>query len=183
MTTGARSTLLPVLLIAVAALAYADYHIANFDVETAPLAQQEVSAARQAPPNALLPPLIAPPLAVADFPQTTLRPIFFADRRMPEKLKPKPVVVADVTVQPVLPPPDPLQLVGILGSGSNKRALLRTKTDTQGKWLNVGDDYRGWQLREITSDNAIVEARGERRELRLYVLGAVPGALRKSPGS
>ena len=183
MTTSTRSTLVPMLVSAVAALAYVDYHIANYDVPTAPLAQRDVSAARQTTQDAKLPALASPPLFVTDYPQTTLRPIFFADRRMPEKPKPKPVLVADVKVQPALPPPDPLQLVGIMGSGPSKRALLRTKTDTQGKWLNVGDDYRGWQLREITTDNAIVEARGERKELRLYALGSVPSALRKNPGN
>lgn len=163
--------MLPLLVLVVAGLGYANVRLANFDVETAPLAPPDAATGAEAATRPTELALAAPPRSTADFPQTTLRPIFFADRRMPEKPKPKPAIVAEVKAPPALPPLELLQLVGIVGSDQNRRALLRSKTDPQGAWLRVGDEYRGWKLQEITSDNAVVEARGQRNELRLYAFG------------
>ena len=168
-----NSLMFPVLALAVAGLGYANYRLLDFKVDVSPA----FPAAAAAPGTGLAPKelSLAPPAhAIGEFPLTATRPVFFADRKVPEKPKPKPTVaeVKDVVAPPPsAPPPEPLQLVGIMGAGSSKRALVRTAADPQGTWLAIGDEYRGWQLREIATDNAIVEARGQRSELRLYAFG------------
>lgn len=166
------SALLPVLALAVAALGYANYALMNLPVETSPVAPP----AGAVDPNAAASKdlgLNVPVRTIAEFPQTATRPVFFADRKIPERARPKPVAIAEAK-EPSPPPPaplEPLQLVGIMGSGAGKRALVKGAADPQATWLAVGDEFRGWQLRDITNDNAIVEARGQRSELRLYAYG------------
>lgn len=165
------SLLFPVLALAVAGLGFANLRLMDFKVDTSPVVPAAASTAGAGQASKEL--ALAPPArTIGEFPQTATRPVFFADRKVPEKPKPK-QVVAEVreAAPPPAPPPEPLQLFGIMGAGSGKRALVRTATDPQGTWLAVGEEYRGWQLREITTDNAIVEARGQRSELRLYAFG------------
>lgn len=173
MPVQSRSMLIPLLGLVIAGLGYVNFQLANLDIDTAPILASGAAASTTSGQRATDLTLAPPLRSVADFPQTTARPIFFADRKMPEKPKPKPAAVAEVVPPPALPPPEPLQLVGIVGSDVNRRALLRSRTDPQGAWLRVGDEYRGWKLKEITSDNAIVEARGQRNELRLYAFGGI----------
>ena len=171
MPIHSRSMLMLLLVLAIAGLGYANVRLANTDVDIAPIVASGTAAGAGASSRASDRTLGSPLRSIADFPQTTARPIFFADRKMPEKPKPKPAAVVEVPPPPALPPPEPLQLVGILGADANRRALLQSKTDPQGAWLRIGDEYRGWKLQEITSDNVIVEARGQRSELRLYTFG------------
>lgn len=174
MADNQRPSMMPsfLLALAVAGLGYANYALMNFEVDTMPVAPSALpgkTAAHDA--NDLALPV--PVRTIEEFPQTATRPIFFADRRLPEKPKPKPVTVAAAKEPPPppAPPPEPLQLVGIMGVGAGRQALVRTTADPEGTWLVVGDEYRGWQLVQITADNAIVEARGQRAELRLYASG------------
>lgn len=170
MTKSTRALIVPVLAAAVAALAYGNYQLSQFAVDTTPLTGADGAAVKAATGKDVVATLAAPSRAVAEFPETTQRPIFFSGRRVPEKPKAKPVVTEARVAAPVVaaPPPEPLQLVGIMGAGSGRRALLRTTVDPQGIWLSIGDEYRGWKLREISADNAVVEAQGLRSDLRLY---------------
>ena len=162
-----------VLALAVAGLGYVNIVLMSFDVDTTPIAPSPASGKINAPDSKDLQ-LALPARLIEEFPQTASRPIFFADRRMPEKPKPKPVIVAAAkeVAQPPAPPPEPLQLDGIMDEGEGRKVLVRTAADPQGTWLSLGDEYRGWQLVQVTADNAIVEARGQRAELRLYTTSA-----------
>ena len=167
-----RSLVIPVLVGAIAALGYAATQLNQMTVDISPLVGSATSGKND--------PLIVKNSAVAaslasrtlsDYPDTPARPIFFAGRRVPEKPKgkvattePMPVVLAALA-----PPPEPLQLVGVMGAGVGRRVLVRTSLDPLGIWLSVGDDYRGWRLREILGDTAVVEAQGQSTLLRLYV--------------
>jgi hypothetical protein len=172
-----RSTTVPILVSLVGALGYVNWQLMSHTVDlnsTAthrPASTQSATSTPRAPAAAVR--------SAAEFPETTARPVFFADRRTPEKPKPKPqaqvqappppiVAAPIVAAKEIVPPPDPLILVGIMGSRKAERVLLRTKTDPEGTWLSVGDEYHGWQLREVLKDMVVVEARGQRSQLKLY---------------
>ena len=170
MAEGKSSVLVPVLAIAVAGLGFVNYSVFNLNVDTTPVAPTAASAADKGQSAKELASALTPALrGVQEFPLTAAHPIFFPNRRPPEKLKPKEVAAVEIKA-PVVPaaPLEPLQLVGIIGAGAGRQALVRTSADPQGTWLSVGDEFRGWQLREVTADNIVVEARGQRSELRLY---------------
>jgi hypothetical protein len=95
------------------------------------------------------------------------RPVFFSDRRLPEKPKPKPKLPVVEVREPIVNL-EPLVLVGIKRHGDQRQVLVRSATETIGTWLSVGEQFRGWQLREVRSDNAVLEGRGRQLELRLY---------------
>ena len=167
-----RAATLPILLLATVGLGYLNWHVSQlaFDETSAstPRAARPVAVAAVVASNAVLP-------TVADYPQTTRRPLFFADRRMPEKPKPKPPVVVQrapvVEAKPApLPNLEPLVLIGIKRDnvGQKSQILVRTTAETQGIWLSVGDQFRGWSVQEVANDHAILEGRGQRSELRLY---------------
>ena len=88
---------------------------------------------------------------LAEFPQSSARPLFHPDRRPIERAKP---VVAPVVVPEAPPPPvNQLQLVGVMQTGVNQfRALIRNGTDAAGQWLIVGDQVQGWRLSAIAAD-------------------------------
>lgn len=170
MIMSARTLIVPILAVAVAGLAFGNYQLSNYAVDTTPLPASGAATVNATGAKDGASTLALPQRGVGEFPETTTRPIFFSGRRVPEKPKPKPVVTEARLAAPVVaaPPPEPLQLVGIMGAGSGRRALLRTTVDPQGIWLSIGDEYRGWKLREISADNAVVEAQGLRSDLRLY---------------
>lgn len=157
------------LLALVGALSYLDLRLWSFAPEIEPIAPP-------APGNAGLPSpggshdadLLPPPRSLAEFPQTARRPLFFANRRPVDMSQPKsPVAAAPEAALPVSL--DQVQLVGIMRTGKAKaRALVRAGADGQAMWLGVGDNVRGWQLKEIGDDKAIFEADGQRVQIRLY---------------
>jgi Type II secretion system protein C len=114
--------------------------------------------------------LIPIPRSVADLPETARRPLFSASRRpWVEKPKPEVAAVKVVAPPPVVVPPYPanqLRLIGVIQSNSTAvSAVIRVGSDSEGTLVRVGESIRGWKLREVNSDSAIIETRGERVEL------------------
>jgi predicted lipoprotein len=111
--------------------------------------------------------------STADLPETAKRPLFAANRRpWVEKPKPEiePVKVSAPAAAVVPPyPANQLQLVGVMEASRTRaaRGLIRAGSDPQGTWVQVGESIRGWKLREVTSDSAIIETRGERASLSM----------------
>lgn len=163
--TAASNTparLLAAFLVAVAAaLGYANHSVAQLAIDVSPIAAPSVAAA---PPPAPSTADVgdAAPASVADLPETTRRPLFYADRRMPKPEE-----------KPTLPPaaaqgpPDLLRLVGIASIGGNSKVLLRNGNES-GKWMSIGEEFRGWQLKQVSHDSVIMQARGRVAELKLY---------------
>lgn len=154
-----------ILPAAIAAFGYATWSAANLEVDRSPIRAP-------APAQASVPPKPAgagdAPLRTAeDFPQTVQRPLFFSDRRLPEKPKPKPKPVVAEVKEPVANL-EPLVLVGIKRQGDMRQILVRTASELAGTWVSVGEQFRGWQLRDVQTDNAILEGRGRVIEVRLY---------------
>ncbi|MEQ1697441.1 MAG: hypothetical protein ABL901_16535 [Hyphomicrobiaceae bacterium] len=164
----------------VTVLGFMNYKLSTYEVDTTtPVAGSQFALAGTGRATKDLPlALTLDVRGIGEFPETAARPIFFPGRRVPEKPKAsaavedvRPVVAAGVT-----PMPDPLRLLGLMGKGTGRSALVRTAQELQGVWIAVGDEYRGWQVREITGDGVIVEAQGERQELRLYASTAKPAS-------
>lgn len=152
-----RAFLLPATIVA---LGYANWSAMNLEVDDTP-----ILAAQPAPPKMQPKPSAAgtdQDRPITDFPQTAQRPLFFADRRTPDAAKPKP---QSEETQANL---EPLVLIGIKRHGNQRQVLVRSASDPIGTWLSVGDRFHGWQLREVLFDNAILEGRGQRIEVRLY---------------
>lgn len=179
MTNFVKLFSVPVLASAVAGLGFATYQLSNYAVDVSPLASPAETPAGSGVTVAAKSPggkdgaanVASPARTLTEFAETTTRPIFFSGRRVPEKPKIKVAAVEAKLAAPVAPPappPDPLRLVGIMGASNTMKVLVRTSVDPQGIWLSVGDEYRGWKLREVSADNAVVEALGQRTELRLY---------------
>ena len=165
-----------VLLGIVGALAFANWVLLSRTIDTSlpPVRKPTMTAVQNAPD--LPEQLVVPLRSVTDFPETLARPIFFADRRMPEKPKPKPQVKPapppppPVAATEVLPNLEPLVLIGIkmTGRDSDRQILVRTGAENQSVWLAVGDQFRGWTVRAVSNDEAVLEGRGQKSELKLY---------------
>lgn len=118
--------------------------------------------------------LLSPPRTVADLPETARRPLFSATRR-PWVEKPTPKL-EDAVVKVAAPPPrapvypaNQLQLIGVMQANRSSvaRVLIRAGGDAQGTWVQVGESIHGWRVRDVSSDSATIESRGERAELMM----------------
>ena len=113
---------------------------------------------------------------IGDYPQTSRRPLFFADRRPPQ-LKKK--TVAKVTPKPKPAPkpkpivlkklPDGIKLIGIVkGEKNNHRALVRLKSSDTGKWIEEGQDLDGWRIVKIDRLSLTLATSRQRKKLSLF---------------
>ena len=173
--TSGRGGLLLALAAFGGALSLAGWALLQLNVETTPLLRE---ASSTAPDPALdqYDVTIAPtPRALTDFKQSTSRPLFFANRRPVEAKVETPQVAAQAA--PAAQPPKQLQLIGIVRTGKGPlRALIRGNADLPGTWMSVGEEIQGWQVREISETNAVIEAKGQRAELQLSTSGPATAA-------
>ena len=162
------------LLVVVGALGYLNWRLMWFAPDATPIVPRAASDASTASAGGVLDLDQGPaPRNAAEFPQTVRRPLFFANRR-PVDPAPGKVAAASVPEPRAAPPAslDQFQLVGIMRTGKARaQALIRTAGEAQGVWLGVGDNIRGWQLKEIGDDKAVFEANGQRAQIKLYAAG------------
>jgi hypothetical protein len=95
---------------------------------------------------------------MADLPDVLERPLFFADRRMPEP---------EVAAPPPPPTPLRLKLEGIALSGGARIAVLRNLQNNQLVQLEEGGRHDGWTLDSLTSTSASFSRGEQRTELPL----------------
>ena len=116
-----------------------------------------------------------PPTRLAsELPLTTSRPLFFADRRPADRT---PIVAKAAEIAKAPPPPAPpavkpypleqFQLVGIVRTGNQPKALIRPSADANGAWVAVGERMRGWLLKDVGLDSATFEANGLVGQIKL----------------
>jgi hypothetical protein len=99
-----------------------------------------------------------------DYTETIARPLFNAKRRPSETPKESLAVPVAMTSPALLQ----AQLVGLSAAAARgKRALVRSTNDRDGTWLSIGEEFRGWRLRDIGYDTAIFENGDRRQELQL----------------
>ncbi len=65
-----------------------------------------------------------------------------------------------------------INLLGILKTNINQRALVGLDNDLEGKWLSINDSYEGWKLVEINPENVVFSEGGRRQKIYLYSLNA-----------
>lgn len=106
-----------------------------------------------------------------NFPETGLRPLFWASRR-PEAAKPD----VAAPVQPVQPAAQPaadaatneFRLAGIMQDERiGRRALIVWPELPEGRWLAEGAQFAGWRLAGIGQHAVRIEAGTRSRELKL----------------
>lgn len=161
-TTVKKSYALAGLGTAAAGLLYLNWSLWVTAVDTSPT---HFSATDQAIPVAT-DEALAMPTPAGEFPETLDRPVFLATRRpIPPKAVddagPQTAAVAQLT-------PDNLELRGVMRlDGKRAKALIRWNTEPPGTWVHIGDSIKGWSVREIHDDVAVIETNGQRYELRL----------------
>lgn len=109
-------------------------------------------------------------LKTSNYPQTLARPLFFPDRQPPKQKKQTPKNAA--SKQKTVPErhlPDGIKLVGILRSNHTPgRALIRSKEQPTGNWVEEGQEFDGWRIRRIDRSRVIMETGKKRHELLLF---------------
>ena len=155
----------------IAALGYINWRLWLFTPDASPISTPAAAGEGKARGTGADSGLFPSPASLAQLSQTTSRPLFFANRRPPDKTQPATAVKSAVAPQAAPAGPlDQFQLVGIMRIGQkNRRALIRTAADGQGVWIGVGEHIRGWQVKEIGDDRAVFEANGQRGQIQLYV--------------
>lgn len=155
----------------VAGLGYGVWTLSSYTPDTQPIAAPVSASAKPVVPVDDGASLLGAPRALAEYQNTTKRPLFFADRRPVDRT---PAKVADTVVKPPPTPPTPLEQFQLLGIekrlNSRPRVLIRTSAEGQGVWFQVGDVVRGWKVAEISDQNAVFLANGLRGELRLFAV-------------
>ncbi len=107
------------------------------------------------------------------FAEIEMRPMFLPSR--------KPVATAAEASAAALTPPD-IALVGVIVSGQDSLAMLRTPSAPLASAYRVGADISGWKLSEITTERVVLTAGGQRSEIRLDA-NKPPPAPPRPPGS
>ena len=171
-TSGSGLTL--ALFATVAALAYVNWSIWGSTLDTSAIAAGEDAGKTS---SAILPDegaLIPAARSIGEFPQTKARPLFFANRRPADGSPPGTAAVVPKPTR-IVPsfPLEQLQLIGIVRTGKDGvRALIRAGSDSQGAWVSIGDQVRGWKLQAISDEIAVLESNGQRGEVKLYTAAA-----------
>ena len=110
--------------------------------------------------------------ALAAYPHTTSRPVFFEDRRYPER---------EVAAKPAPPPPqavavavEPVQIKGLtlmglqLGAGGS-RALIDAAA-SKPVWIKVGERVQAWTVQSIHGDHVLLYSGDQKARLDMYSL-------------
>ena len=105
---------------------------------------------------------------LAAYRQTTERPLFSSTRR-PPKPGPAPAKVKQKPKPPSHVPIGQLQLAGVIVTGNEKLALIRSPAAPDGSWHAERDIVGGWKILEIQGNFASLLAGEAREKLPLYV--------------
>ena len=116
----------------------------------------------------------------AAFAQITGRPIFSKTRRPFEPPEPVSVTIAGTQASaapalPSSPKSEPsVTLSAVTIAGTNRRALVVSKEQPEGEWLEVGDVIEGWSISAIAAETLLLTSGGQSLTMRLYQEAAQP---------
>jgi hypothetical protein len=97
-----------------------------------------------------------------DFRETVGRPLFNPDRRPVER---KETAAAEPKTEA-----NGLRLVGVMKAANQPpRALLRSATEPNGKWIAEGGEFNGWKLSKVNERSVVLQSGGRSQELQLAV--------------
>ncbi len=125
-------------------------------------------------PLAHLPPLVEK----QDYVSVTDRPLFLPERRPPEET---PEAETDAPVGPEVEPPtalDSMDLNAIIITPDGAVAWVSTPNSPKPQKVRIGDEFEGWKVKAITTDNVEVEGQtsSDWLFLRNYGQGTQPPA-------
>lgn len=123
----------------------------------------------------------------ADIAEIAARPLLAEGRKVPDPLSreaivPDAVQIAPevVEIEPVVTPeivtPEPMaipdkpnvRLLGTMQKGAQSSALLLNLADETESWAQIGQDYGGWALVEITQDQVRFRFEAEEMTIKLF---------------
>jgi hypothetical protein len=124
---------------------------------------QEISNVK-IPGNVKSPPPENPPMSA--FGEVVARPLFAPTRR-PAPPKPKNTQIVSATV------PEPFDLVGVVLSPTARAALLRPRVKGKALRVTEGQLVSGWKVREIKSNQVILQPVGSTTDSEIIKLSTV----------
>lgn len=105
-------------------------------------------------------------------------PLFVEGRRMPDDVNtppaPEPVVEsapAAMAPEPV-PPPD-YRLVGVMLTGSERKALVAPGSASEERWVTTSEVLGGWTVEAVASDHILLSHDSEMTRIDLHARGPV----------
>ena len=170
MAKGRRPGLLGALLVVAGTLGVVNWQLAQQSIDISPIAASAPSVSRQNTTARDAP--TPPPGSAAELSETTARPLFNATRR--PAVAPPPAQ-ADATApapeEPAAAAPSAskLSLAGVMLNGAQiRRALIRSESQPNGIWAEVGSEIGGWRITKIDDVRVVIEGSGSTEELRLH---------------
>lgn len=165
-----RRSALMLASLAVAALAFVNFHVWTTEIEIAPITPPPAAGGEAQFPPALgltVASLKLQPLAA--YRETTARALFNATRR------PMPGAIETIATTPDRPAPSPegFRVLGVVKEEAGPaRALIVTPDAPHGTWLEEGQEVGGWRLAEIGEAAVTITSGGRRHRLALYATPA-----------
>ena len=131
-----------------------------------PLALAPPVAVEPERPERYQPPaqLVRAPLA--DFATIVTRPLFFEDRRIPQRARVVPPVSPSPAPKPLVPPPA-FKVMGIVQDGAIRRALIEAPSVVL-DWYNEGANLKGWTISRIDNNSVVLNSNDQRVEIHLF---------------
>src|SRR5262245_29425269 len=122
-----------------------------------------------------------PPIAITEFSQTLVHPLFFEGRRFPTP-QPKEIKAqaSKTPASPTPPPPpspppialpDKIRLLGVFLQPEEQKALIELPPQPA-QWLKVGDKVGAWTIARIEANQIVLEHSVRSATLPLYSDGA-----------
>jgi hypothetical protein len=122
-----------------------------------------------------------PPVSMAEFSQTLVRPLFFEGRRFPSP-QPKEIKVEAPKGPPALAPPTPvppkpvalpdkIRLLGVFLQSEEWKALIELPPQAP-QWFKVGDRVEAWTIARIEENQVVLNHSVRSATLPLYSDGA-----------
>ena len=106
-----------------------------------------------------------PSVPLSQFSAVVQRPLFFADRRLPE-------LAAAVKIPAMSAParvvPPRVQLTAILADGTHQRKALLVSRRGKEQVLMPGDMIDGWRLMQVGIDDIVLTANEQQHRIKLY---------------
>ena len=170
MAKGRRPGLLGALLVVAGTLGVVNWRLAQQSIDISPVAatvpsglQQNSSASGARTPS---------PQSSSDLSETTARPLFSATRR--PAVAPPPPQAEETAAAPDKPAEvaataSKLVLAGVMLNGAQiRRALIRSESQPNGIWAEIGSEIGGWRITEIDDVRVVIEGPSSTEELRLH---------------
>lgn len=105
-------------------------------------------------------------------------PLFVEGRRMPDDVNapsaPEPVIeAAPAAMAPEPVPPPDYRLVGVMLTGSERKALVAAGSASEERWVTTSEVLGGWTVEAVASDHILLSHDSEMTRIDLHARGPV----------